>query len=173
MLRGDTAERRRRRAIRTRRARLQAARRSRRAAERRRNEGLTYQEIRRRRRALWRRVYGTGAVLLGAFVVLVGALELAAVVEGTAEAGFSTATGLAELAAGLYGVAAGIAVVRRARGELPGSFSLWFLAAWSAMVFAIPAYHYGELIGGPVAVTALWLVAVAAILWFLRREADE
>jgi hypothetical protein len=112
-------------------------------------------------------------VLLGAFVVLVGAFEVAAVHEGTDEPEFSTAIGLAELAAGLYGVAAGIAVVRRARGELPGSFSLWFLAAWAAMIFAIPAYRYGELIGGPVAVTALWLATVVVILWFLRREADD
>ncbi|NUR44163.1 MAG: hypothetical protein HOV73_29195 [Streptomyces sp.] len=67
---GDTAERRSRREIRMRRARVRAARRSREHAERRRAEGLTHQEIHRRRRAGWRRVWGTGAVLLGAFTVL-------------------------------------------------------------------------------------------------------
>lgn len=170
---GNTADRRRRREIRTRRARLREARRSRQYAERRRTEGLTYQEIRRRRRALWRRIYGTGVALLGAFVVLVGAFELADVYRGTDEPEYSTAVGLAVLAAGLYGVAAGIVVVRRARRELPGSFSLWSVAAWTAMIIAIPAYRYGELIGGPFAVTGLWLAAVAVLLWFLRREADD
>lgn len=170
---GSAAERHRRREIRTRRARLRAARRSRQYADRRRAEGLTYQEIGRRRRARWRRIYGTGAALLGAFVVLMGVFELAAVYDGTAEPEFSTAVGLAELAAGLYGIAAGIAVVRRARGELPGAFSLWFLAAWTAVIIAVPAYGYGDLIGGPVAVTALWLAAVAVMFWFLRREADD
>ncbi|WP_405726145.1 hypothetical protein OG885_04160 [Streptomyces sp. NBC_00028] len=67
---GDTAERRRRHEIRMRRARVRAARRSREHAERRRAEGLTHQEIHRRRRAGWRRVWGTGAVLLGAFTVM-------------------------------------------------------------------------------------------------------
>jgi FtsH-binding integral membrane protein len=170
---GKTADRRRRREIRTRRARLRAARRSRQYAERRRTEGLTFQEIRRRRRAVWRRIYGTGAALLGAFFVLVGAFVQADVYLGADEPEYSTALGLAVSAAGLYGVAAGIVVVRRARRELPGSFSLWFLAAWTAMIIAIPAYRYGELIGGPFAVTGLWLAAVAVLFWFLRREADD
>ncbi|MEU6374914.1 hypothetical protein [Streptomyces sp. NPDC046909] len=173
MVWGDTAARRRRRELRARRARLEAARRSRRHAERRRTEGLTYQEIERRRRARWRRIYGSAAALLGVFVVLTGALQLATAHESADDAEFTAAVALAELAAGLYGIAAGITVVRRARRELPGSFSLWFLAAWTAMIVAIPAYGYGDLIGGPVAVTALWLAAVAVIVWFLRRESRD
>ncbi|MCW8376281.1 hypothetical protein [Streptomyces justiciae] len=166
---GDTAERRRRREIRRRRARVRETRRSREHAERRRAEGLTYQEIRRRRRAGWRRVWGTGAVLLGAFTVLT-AHEVWAARDDPA---FDAALTLALLAGGLYGVGAGGVVVFRARRELPRSLAGWGLVAWFAVILAIPSYKYGELIGGPVAVTGVWLAAVVATIWYLRREADD
>lgn len=166
---GDTAERRRRREIRRRRARVREARRSRERAERRRSEGLTDQEIRRRRRALWRRVWGTGAVLVGAFTVLT-AHEVWAPGDDPA---FDTALALALLAAGLYGIGAGVVVVFRARRELPRSLAGWGLVTWFAVVLALPSYKYGDLIGGPVAVAGVWLAAVAATIWYLRREADD
>nr|WP_159059532.1 hypothetical protein [Streptomyces antibioticus] len=166
---GDTAERRRRREIRRRRARVREARRARLHAERRRAEGLTHQEIRRRRRAVRRRVWGTGAVLVGAFTVLT-AHEVWATRD---EPAFDAAIALALLAAGLYGVGAGVVVVVRARHALPRSLAGWGLVAWFAVALADPAYKYGELIGGPVAVTGVWLAAVAATVWYLRREGGD
>ncbi|SNX56120.1 hypothetical protein SAMN06272735_0564 [Streptomyces sp. TLI_55] len=166
---GDTAERRRRREIRRRRARVREARRSREHAERRRTEGLTYQEIRRRRRAVWRRVWGTGAVLVGAFTVLT-AHEVWATRDDPA---FDAALALAVLAAGLYGVGAGGVVVFRARRELPRSLAGWGLVTWFAVVLALPSYKYGDLIGGPVAVTGVWLAVVGASIRYLLRETGD
>ncbi|MFF5497293.1 hypothetical protein [Streptomyces aquilus] len=166
---GDTAERRRRREIRRRRARVREARHSRERAERRRAEGLTHQEIRRRRRAGWRRVWGTGAMLAGAFTVLT-AQEVWAARDDPA---FDTALALALLAAGLYGVGAGGVVVFRARRALPRSLAGWGLVTWFAVALALPSYRYGELIGGPVAVTGVWLTAVVATVWYLGRETDD
>ncbi|NUS78059.1 MAG: hypothetical protein HOV70_17915 [Streptomyces sp.] len=61
----------------------------------------------------------------------------------------------------------------RAARELPHSLGGWGLVAWFAVVLALPSYKYGDLIGGPVAVTAVWLAAVAATVWYVRREADD
>ncbi|PWI13332.1 hypothetical protein DI272_03680 [Streptomyces sp. Act143] len=114
-------------------------------------------------------MWGTGAVLLGAFTVLT-AFEVRAAQDDPA---FDTALALALLAAGLYGMGAGGVVVFRAGRDLPRSFGRWGLVAWFAVVLAMPSYKYGDLIGGPVAVTAVWLAAVAATVWYLRREADD
>ncbi|GAB2746828.1 hypothetical protein [Streptomyces bullii] len=171
--------------LRLRRERLRAARRAREQADLRRLTGVTPAEIRRRVRARWRRAWAVAAVVLGAVLLSLGVGELADMREpaggrdgsprGSADAAetgaeASVALALALLAAGSYGVCAGVVLLRRARRALPEGLALWGLTTWFAVVGAIPAYRYGDLLGGPAAVTAAWTALVLVLVWLAHRE---
>jgi hypothetical protein len=84
----------------------------------------------------------------------------------------STAFALALLAAGVYGIFAGVVIIRHARRELPDCLGAWGAAAWGGTIATIPAVGYGYLFGGPAAATAVWAAMVAGLAWIAWREAD-
>ncbi|MEV5440679.1 hypothetical protein AB0K80_32450 [Streptomyces sp. NPDC052682] len=166
-------ERDRERAVRLRRERLRAARRARERAERRRLTGVTPAEAQRHARARRLRGWAVAAVLLGAVLVALGALELAEAGEpaaGRDGAQSSMAAALALLTAGCYGVGAGAVLLRRPRRDRRNALGRYGLLAWFAVVAALPAYAYGHLLAGPAAVTAVWIVLVLVMLWIVRRD---
>ncbi|MFD7874131.1 hypothetical protein ACFV5G_08395 [Streptomyces sp. NPDC059766] len=85
----------------------------------------------------------------------------------------SVGLALALLAPGVYGVCAGVVVVRRARGRLPESLSMWGLMTWLAMVAAIPAVAYGSTVGGTALVAGVWGALVLLGCWFMRHESED
>ncbi|MFF4291950.1 hypothetical protein [Streptomyces sp. NPDC001633] len=79
------------------------------------------------------------------------------------------ALSLALFTVGLYGLYAGAVALRHARRELPRSLTV---RGKEAVTAAFPALAIGDMIGGPVAVTLVW-VAMLPVIWWIGRLAWE
>ncbi|MGW3512888.1 hypothetical protein [Streptomyces sp. NPDC000994] len=88
------------------------------------------------------------------------------------EPNISMALSLALFTVGLYGLYAGAVALRHARRELPRSLTVRGKEALTAAIAAFPALAIGDMIGGPVAVTLVW-VAMLPVIWWIGRLAWE
>ncbi|MFF9128461.1 hypothetical protein ACF09J_35365 [Streptomyces sp. NPDC014889] len=88
------------------------------------------------------------------------------------EPNISMALSLALFTVGLYGLYAGAVTLRHAQRELPKSLTVRGKEALTAAIAAVPARAIGDMIGGPVAVTLVW-VAMLPVIWWIGRLAWE
>ncbi|MFE9649808.1 hypothetical protein ACFYO0_38005 [Streptomyces sp. NPDC006365] len=91
---------------------------------------------------------------------------------------YFTAGALALLPVGAYGSYAGTVALRRARtharrGRLPASLSVLGKVAGLAALAALPAFLFGDLIGGALWVVAVWLLLLPLVGLFVRHQERE